>query len=112
MRILILNVFFLLLHSLVIAKDSARQSKHYVDPKKAVEILQKTGHYSKNLVNYFENDAPFEDDATSNAGGDGGEDGLSHVSESSLERSPEKVFPNGEGGSNVIFTGCVLILIS
>ena len=64
------------------------------------------------MVKYFENEAPFEADATSNAGADGGEDVLSHVSESDLERSPEKVFPNGEGGSNEIFSGCVLILIS
>ena len=81
--------FFIILSLLVIAKDSARQKSHYVDPKKALQVLQQTGHYSEGKEDFSEKDSYVEDDL--------GDDALSHVSESSVEKTPEKVFPNGEG---------------
>ena len=60
-----------------------------MDPKKALQILQQTGHYSEGKEDFTEMDSYAEDDL--------GDDALSHVSESSVEKTPEKVFPNGEG---------------
>ena len=81
-----------------IAKDSARQSSHYVDPQKAIELLQDAGHYSKRKENFAQKDT-YEEDEDSKADVEGAEEVLSHISESDLDldKSQELVFPNGEG---------------
>ena len=78
---------------LVIARDSSRQKSHYVDGQKAKSVLaENDGDSGKpNVV----------DDAEVREALEAGDfdDVESHVSESSVEPSSDKVFPNGEGNS-------------
>ena len=60
--------------------------------------MQDAGHYSKRMENYAQKDSYVEDD-NSKAEVEDAEEARSHVSESDLDldKSHEKVFPNGEG---------------